>query len=357
MHDRVIAEWKQYLGNRSHQHFVVATRQIRPANGAGEQGVSNKQVPFELEAHAARAMARRVVNHNIEIAEAKGRSVVEPIDRRRLLHLEPEHLSLLHGMLVQWQIVFVQIDRHVERRLHLIHARNVVDVGVREKHVLGGQAAIANDVHELNGFVARIDDDGILRAVAAHHEAVLVEGRDGADFQNHPSTITPNLQLPRALRAYRSEAWRLTLRVDLGVGLWELESEMVICVVDDLIFSIKISTAAKARGADVYFERNPEMVLARILEKQPSLVIFDLNSAKLRPMEAIAAMKADPTLRLIRTLGYVSHVHTDVINAARAAGIDEVLARSAFVDRLGQILTRFPTRPATPEPAEPGPRS
>ncbi|MBI4885757.1 MAG: response regulator [Acidobacteria bacterium] len=123
---------------------------------------------------------------------------------------------------------------------------------------------------------------------------------------------------------------------------------MVLCVVDDLIFSVKISTAAKALGAGVFFERNPGMVLARIREKQPSLVIFDLNSAKLRPMEAIAAMKADPSLRTVRTLGYVSHVQTDVIAAARAAGIDEVLARSAFSDRLGEILLTPPTTPAGP---------
>ena len=62
-------------------------------------------------------------------------------------------------------------------------------------------------------------------------------------------------------------------------------------------------------------------------------------------------MKADPTLRNIRTLGYVSHVQTDVITAARSAGIDEVLARSAFSERLGQILTGLPsTRPTPPEP-------
>jgi hypothetical protein len=32
---------------------------------------------------------------------------------------------------------------------------------------------------------------------------------------------------------------------------------MILCVVDDLIFSVKISTAAKAVGAETYFERNP----------------------------------------------------------------------------------------------------
>lgn len=114
---------------------------------------------------------------------------------------------------------------------------------------------------------------------------------------------------------------------------------MILCAVDDIIFSIKISTAAKALGVGVYFERVADMVLPRIREKEPTLVIFDLNSAKLRPLDTIAALKADPELQDIRTLGFVSHVQTDLIAAARKAGIDEVLARSAFADRLGEILT------------------
>ena len=113
---------------------------------------------------------------------------------------------------------------------------------------------------------------------------------------------------------------------------------MVLCVVDDLIFSIKISTAAKSLAAPVYFERNPDNILAAIREKQPSLVIFDLNSKKMHPIETITAMKADATLKSVRTLGFVSHVDSTTIAAARAAGTDEVLARSAFVDRLGEIL-------------------
>jgi len=115
---------------------------------------------------------------------------------------------------------------------------------------------------------------------------------------------------------------------------------MILCVMDDLIFSIRIQTAAKSIGGiDLFFERSPEMVLPRIREKEPSLVIFDLNSRKMDPMTALAAMKADPALKSIRTLGFVSHVDTDTIAAARAAGIDQVLARSAFAAQLGSILT------------------
>jgi len=115
---------------------------------------------------------------------------------------------------------------------------------------------------------------------------------------------------------------------------------MILCVMDDLLFSIKISSAAKSiGGVALFFERSPEMVLPRIRETLPALVIFDLNSARMKPMDAIAGMKADADLTGIRTLGFVSHVDSETIAAARAAGIDQVLARSAFAAQLGEILT------------------
>ena len=115
---------------------------------------------------------------------------------------------------------------------------------------------------------------------------------------------------------------------------------MILCVVDDLMFSTKISAAAKAAQASVAFERAPQMVVERVRRERPALVIFDLNSARLKPLESIAALKADPDLQGTPTLGYASHVQADVIAAARQAGCDEVLARSAFSQKLPEILTR-----------------
>jgi PleD family two-component response regulator len=115
---------------------------------------------------------------------------------------------------------------------------------------------------------------------------------------------------------------------------------MILCVLDDLLFSVKIKTAGKALGVALRFERDAARVLDSVREHAPSLVIFDLNSSNLRPMEVIAALKADPTLARVPTLGYVSHVDTATVTAARQAGIDEVLARSAFAERLGDVLTR-----------------
>jgi hypothetical protein len=41
----------------------------------------------------------------------------------------------------------------------------------------------------------------------------------------------------------------------------------------------------------------------------------------------------------VKTLGYVSHVDSASMAAARDAGVDQVLARSAFASNLGEILT------------------
>jgi hypothetical protein len=78
---------------------------------------------------------------------------------------------------------------------------------------------------------------------------------------------------------------------------------MILCAVDDLIFSIKISTAAKALGAQVFFERSPEQVVSRIREKMPTRVILDLYSAKLRRLEGVAHLWAVAALRVVPALG------------------------------------------------------
>ncbi len=102
----------------------------------------------------------------------------------------------------------------------------------------------------------------------------------------------------------------------------------------------KIKTAAKQLGVALIFARSAEGALTAMRSTAPSLVIFDLNNARISPLGIVAAMKEDPALRSIPTLGYASHVQTDVINAARQAGVGEVLARSAFATQLADILTR-----------------
>jgi PleD family two-component response regulator len=120
---------------------------------------------------------------------------------------------------------------------------------------------------------------------------------------------------------------------------------VILVAVDDLLFSSKIRTTAKQTGVDVVFARTPAEILERARTLVPSLVIFDLNSAKADPIATVESMKADASLASIRTLGFVSHVHTDIIDAARHAGIDDVMARSAFAGQLADILLAAAGRP------------
>ena len=96
---------------------------------------------------------------------------------------------------------------------------------------------------------------------------------------------------------------------------------MILAVLDDLMFSSKIKTAANQLGVALAFARSAEGALTAMRNAAPSLVIFDLNNARINPLGIVAAMKADAALASIPTLGYASHVQTDVINAARQAGV------------------------------------
>jgi PleD family two-component response regulator len=115
---------------------------------------------------------------------------------------------------------------------------------------------------------------------------------------------------------------------------------MVLALVDDLMFTSKIRTSANQLGVTVAFARSTDAALAEMRKTRPAVVILDLNGSRTDPLGTIAAMKADSALASVPTVGFVSHVQADVIEAARKAGVGEVLARSAFTQRLAEILSR-----------------
>ena len=115
---------------------------------------------------------------------------------------------------------------------------------------------------------------------------------------------------------------------------------MILAVLDDLMFTSKIRTTANQLGVAVAFARSADSALTEMRKSPPALVILDLNNPRTQPLAIVGAMKADAALASIPTVGYASHVQTDVIEAARAAGVQEVLARSAFTQHLASILQR-----------------
>jgi len=113
---------------------------------------------------------------------------------------------------------------------------------------------------------------------------------------------------------------------------------MVLAAVDDLMFRSKITSSAARAGVTVVFAASRDGALAAMQSDQPTLVILDLNSRRTDPLGIVQTMKQDTALASIRVVGFVSHVDVNTVNAARAAGVDEVLARSAFTTQLPDLL-------------------
>jgi CheY-like chemotaxis protein len=121
---------------------------------------------------------------------------------------------------------------------------------------------------------------------------------------------------------------------------------MILVVADDLLFRSKISTTAKSLNVVVRAATTPEAAVERARADRPTLVLLDLDGQKPAPFEVLARFAADPVLRTLPTVGFVSHVHADLVHKARTLGIGTVLARSAFVAQLPDLLAPHAEAPS-----------
>ncbi len=100
---------------------------------------------------------------------------------------------------------------------------------------------------------------------------------------------------------------------------------------------VRIQEAAKRAGLSTVVVKTKADLLRKAAE-QPVLVIIDLNYGAGQPLEAIKELKADQSTNAIHLLAFVSHVQTELRAAASANGCDTVLARSAFIQNLPEIM-------------------
>ena len=118
------------------------------------------------------------------------------------------------------------------------------------------------------------------------------------------------------------------------------ERKKILAVVEDLLFTVKISDAAKRTGLDVDFVKSARDVLDKAKQDKPLLIILDLNFNAVEPLELISTLKGDGDLKQISLIGYLSHVQGELKQQAQDAGANIVMARSAFSQNLQQILKR-----------------
>src|SRR5262249_22983807 len=119
-----------------------------------------------------------------------------------------------------------------------------------------------------------------------------------------------------------------------------VESERGIVVgVDDMFFTAKINGAASVAGVRVIRMKTAGELIAHVENNGARLIIIDINSASLDPINTIRYLKSKAELKAIPIVGFVSHVQVDLMNAAQEAGCDHVMPRSAFSKRLPELLS------------------
>ncbi|HTC33699.1 MAG TPA: hypothetical protein VK724_10020 [Bryobacteraceae bacterium] len=114
----------------------------------------------------------------------------------------------------------------------------------------------------------------------------------------------------------------------------------ILAVVEDLMFTVKISDAAKRAGLDVEFVKSEHDVIEKATQEKPLLIILDLNFTAVQPLKLISKVKSNGEMKQISVIGYLSHVQGELKQQAQEAGANIVMARSAFSQNLQQILKR-----------------
>lgn len=109
----------------------------------------------------------------------------------------------------------------------------------------------------------------------------------------------------------------------------------VLAAIHDLMFSSKVNAAAGGKKID-WLPRGAS-VAEQVAATRPDVLLIDLGSPKLDAVNAIKAIKSGDS-KNTTVIGYLDHTREDLIEAARAAGCDQVMSKGEFARRLPELL-------------------
>jgi hypothetical protein len=116
----------------------------------------------------------------------------------------------------------------------------------------------------------------------------------------------------------------------------------IFAFVEDLFFLAKIQETGRKMNVKVEFVKSEKDLTERIKnngEEKPSLIIFDLNNASIKPLTLIPKLKTK-LKKGTSIIGFLPHLQGDLKQKAHEVGCDMVLPRSAFSQNLPQLLRR-----------------
>ena len=138
---------------------------------------------------------------------------------------------------------------------------------------------------------------------------------------------------------------------------------MILAFVKDLNFSMRIESAAEMQGFEVKLietaiQISPDddehlgrtfaepiqgrdgVLLEKITQWSPALIIFDLGNDSVPWLEWITLLTSVPAARGMPVLCYGPHIDNENLNAAKEAGATKVVTRSNFVKNLPELLLK-----------------
>jgi hypothetical protein len=112
----------------------------------------------------------------------------------------------------------------------------------------------------------------------------------------------------------------------------------VVYLVQDMLFTSKIGRWPSRPGS-VSGRARPGGLLGAVAGAK--LVILDLRLPA--ASDALARLAADPAGRAIPSVGFVDHEKVEIMDAARAQGCGQVMAKGQFSNALPKLLAGLST--------------
>jgi DNA-binding response OmpR family regulator len=123
---------------------------------------------------------------------------------------------------------------------------------------------------------------------------------------------------------------------------------MLLAIADDLMVRSRIDAAADVAGVDVRYVGSYADVQAAVCDTTPRAVLVGMAASRRPWPDIVRQIRAEPSTTGLYVLAFGPHMNLELRARALEAGVDRVVANSAFM-RLLPTLLETPTAPAPDE--------
>lgn len=119
---------------------------------------------------------------------------------------------------------------------------------------------------------------------------------------------------------------------------------IAVAILDDLLFTAKIRETARVLGVELTVVRDPSVLHQG---PPPLLLLLDLNSKRVDPFAALDVVRNRPDAgRTCPAFAFAAALDRELAARAKSVGLDPVLDRTGFTEKLPEILRSVARGPA-----------